>query len=84
MPTMNKKPKRLWNKAIALCWFRHPFEDKLHLRKRIIRTPRWEPESQDIQIWSDTFHCWLDFNWDNVKIIYELITKFDPNEKEPS
>lgn len=80
---MSKKPKRLWNVAKALCWYWHPFEDRIHLRKKIIRSPRWEPESKDVQVWSETFHCWLDFDWNNVYRTYEILTPFDPNEKDP-
>lgn len=74
MHTPNKKnKKRRWNIMKAYCWFNHPFEDKLHLEKRKIRTPAYEPWSHDCEVWSETFKCWLDFPLNYVYKIYELI-----------
>lgn len=74
----SKKVKRVWNKAKALCYYMHPFKDEVHLEKRIIRSPRWELDSKDVQVWSETYHCWLDFDWRRIKQIYELITEIYP------
>jgi len=74
MRTTNKKDKqRKWNIVKAYCYFYHPFEDRIHLRKRIIRTPAYEPKSHDCQVWSEQFKCWLDFPLPNVCRVYELI-----------
>jgi hypothetical protein len=67
----SKKNKRVWNKAKALCWYRHPFKDELHLEKRIIRS-----DSKDVQVWSEIYHCWMDFDWNHIEKVYEFITNF--------
>ena len=68
------KQKHIWNKGKALVWYMHPFKDEPHLRKKLIRWPRWEPESKLVEVWSENLKCWLEINSKLVYRIYELYT----------
>ena len=67
-----KSKKRIWNKGKALIWYMHPFKYELHLRKKLIRWPRWEPGSEIIEIYSEELGCWLPIGPHRIKVIYEL------------
>ena len=68
------RQKHIWNKGKALVWYMHPFKDETHLRKKLIRWPRWEPESELVEVWSENLKCWLEINSKLVYRIYELYT----------
>jgi hypothetical protein len=67
-----KSKKHIWNKGKALVWYFHPFKDELHLRKKLIRWPRWEPESNIVEVYSEGLGCWLPIEQNRIKSIYEL------------
>lgn len=67
-----KSKKHIWNKGKALVWYFHPFKDELHLRKKLIRWPRWEPESNLVEVYSEGLGCWLPIEQNRIKCIYEL------------
>lgn len=67
------KQKHIWNKGKALVWYIHPFKDEAHLRKKLIRWPRWEPDSNLVETYSEELGCWMDIEQWRVKVIYELL-----------
>lgn len=67
------KQKHIWNKGKALIWYFHPFKDELHLRKKLIRWPRWEPDNFLVEVWSEELGCWLEISNKRVKVIYEVL-----------
>jgi len=69
-----KRKKHIWNKGKALVLYMHPFKDEAHLRKKLIRWPRWEPDSNLVEVYSEELGCWLDIDPRRVYRIYELYT----------
>lgn len=65
------KKKIEWIKAKALLIYDHPFEDRPHLRRRIIRWPAYS-DGDRVEVWSETFNCWLPVMHQRIFRIYYL------------
>lgn len=66
------KKKIEWIKAKAFLIYDHPFEDRPHLRRRIIRWPAYD-NGENFEVWSETFNCWLPITRSRVFRIYHLL-----------
>ena len=67
------KKKHIWNKGMATLWYMHPFKDEWHLRKKKIRWPRWEPDSDLVEVWSEEIGCWFVIPPEFIHRIYKLL-----------
>jgi hypothetical protein len=66
------KKKIEWIKAKAFLIYDHPFEDRPHLRRRIIRWPAYDRGS-NFEVWSETFNHWLPITRQRIFRIYHLL-----------
>ena len=67
-----EKKKIQWIKAKAFILYSHPFEDKVHLRRKTIRWPAYD-NGETVEVWSEMFECWLRIDRNRIFRIYDLL-----------